>query len=373
MGYPLVSVVIPVLNEAADIAGCIDAFGRAGLPTVGARGDRRRRTERRLDPRAAASAAVDVGFGSFRVLENPERGRSAGLNVGLRAATGAYFVRVDARSRVEPHYVRTCVERAPRASRSRRSRWGPDRPSSFAATSGGRPGTGTAQPVDLGFQPVSPIHGLGAGAEHVWMGAFRTDELRAIGGWDHGVSASEDFELSQRYVAAGQVVWFDARLQSGYLARPTLACLARQHYSFGRAKGTWWARGGRPLPRQLVILALPPVALGGVSIFARRFGLVPAVVAAGATALAVEGLGCPGPEGGVRERARSRCWGSRPTARAGGRAPWLASRPRGRACAPSAERRSRTGSPRAPSARWQWPTAGPRRRSPPRARVTGRG
>ena len=54
------------------------------------------------------------------------------------------------------------------------------------------------------------------------MGAFRTDELRRLGGWDDATALNEDFELSQRYVASGQVVWFDARLRSGYLARPSL-------------------------------------------------------------------------------------------------------------------------------------------------------
>ena len=301
-GVPLVSIVIPVLNEAADIGGCIDTLAEQDYPlsaleviVVDGQSDDSTRA-------AAASAAAEVGFGSFRVLENPERGRSAGLNVGLRAATGSYFVRVDARSRVEPHYVRTCVDVL-----RERAEVGEVGGAQLARPRSPQPrevGLARAQRNRLtsGFSRYrrSTVSGP---AEHVWMGAFRTDELRAIGGWDPGVVASEDFELSQRYIAAGQVVWFDARLQSGYLARPTLGLLARQHYSFGLAKGTWWARGGRPLPRQLVILALPPVALGGVSIFARRFGLVPAVVAAGATALAVEGLGCPGPEGGVRERA----------------------------------------------------------------------
>src|SRR5262249_57594112 len=88
-------------------------------------------------------------------------------------------------------------------------------------------------------------------AEHVWMGSFRADELRALGGWDDATALNEDFELSQRYIASGKQVWFDARLRSGYLARPSLAALGRQHFYFGRVKGMWWARGRRPLPRQV--------------------------------------------------------------------------------------------------------------------------
>ena len=137
------------------------------------------------------------------------------------------------------------------------------------------------------------------------MGAFRTDDLRRLGGWDDATALNEDFELSQRYIASGQVVWFDARLRSGYLARPSLRALGRQHFYFGRVKGMWWARGRRPLPRQVMLLALPPAAVAGVVVSARVIGWPTTAAAAAAAAIGVEAVGCTGPEGGAGARAIS--------------------------------------------------------------------
>ena len=58
----------------------------------------------------AKRAAAHFGFRDFRVFTNPRRRTSCALNVALPNAQGEIVVRVDARSRVEPHYVRTCVD-----------------------------------------------------------------------------------------------------------------------------------------------------------------------------------------------------------------------------------------------------------------------
>jgi succinoglycan biosynthesis protein ExoA len=107
------------------------------------------------------------------------------------------------------------------------------------------------------------------------MGFFRTDELRALGGWSEAVALNEDYELNARYRSAGRTVWFDASLRSDYLPRTSLAGLGRQYFRFGRVKGMWWARGQRPAPRQLALLAAP-LGMGVVVAGAvRRLGPLP--------------------------------------------------------------------------------------------------
>jgi succinoglycan biosynthesis protein ExoA len=301
---PLVSVVIPALNEAEDIAGCIDALAAQDYPLSSIEillvdGDGEDATVER-----AQAAAAPRGFKGFRALRNPRRRTSCALNVGLAEAAGEVLVRIDARSRVEPHYVRTCVEVLA------------DRPEVGEIGGAQLAIPRTANVVDVGLaraQRNRITSGFSryrratssVAAEHVWMGTFRTEELRALGGWDDATALNEDFELSQRYIKAGKVVWFDARLQSGYLARATIPALARQHFYFGRVKGMWWARGRRPLARQVALIALPPTALIGAAVACKRLGVAPVGLAAVATAFAVEAAGCSGPTGGPRERAVS--------------------------------------------------------------------
>ncbi len=303
---PLVSVIIPALNEAEDISGCIDTLGAQDYPlssieVILVDGESEDGTVSR-----AGEAAARYGFKSFRALGNPRRRTSCALNVGLADAAGEIVVRIDARSRVQAHYVGTCV------------RVLAERPE-VGEIGGAQVATPrTSRPVDVGLaraQRNRITSGFSryrratasAAAEHVWMGAFRTDELRALGGWDDATALNEDFELSQRYIKSGQLVWFDARLQSGYLARATFLALARQHWYFGRVKGTWWARGRRPLARQVALLAMPPAAMIAGAVVWRRWGAVPTVVVAGASALTLEAAGCPGPAGGMRERAVALC------------------------------------------------------------------
>lgn len=268
MAEPRVTVLVPARDEEADIAGCIDAIGGQDYPLAdiqlivvdAASGD---------DTRAEAiRAAARHGFGEVLVLDNPARGRSAGLNIGLGAARGSYLARVDARSRISPGYIRTCealIEARPEigvvgGSQSARARSSRPVDVGIAGALRNRWATGMSR-----YRRAS----TSGPSDTVWMGFFRTAELRSLGGWDEAFALNEDYELNSRYRKAGRTVWFDASLRTDYLPRASLHGLARQYFRFGRVKGMWWARGQRPAPRQVALLAAP-VALGAV--LARAMG-----------------------------------------------------------------------------------------------------
>ena len=93
----------------------------------------------------------------------------------------------------------------------------------------------------------------------VYLGAFRTAQLRSAGGWDEYFETNQDFELNRRLGRAG-VVWFDSRLEVGYVPRQTITALWRQYHRFGRWKVRYWRRtGDRPQRRQWAMLAAGPV------------------------------------------------------------------------------------------------------------------
>ena len=219
---PLVSVIIPALNDVLDIAGCIEAIGAQDYPT------------------SAIEVIVVDGASTDETVECASAsGRALSVRPVRRVA------------QPEGSDILWSERRSPRrAGRGRRARRRPEprpRPTTSACASGSSAARSDVGEVG-GAQVATPrsARALEVGlaraqrnrltsgfsryrravvsgpAEHVWMGAFRTDDLRRLGGWDDATALNEDFELSQRYIASGQVVWFDARLRSGYLARPSL-------------------------------------------------------------------------------------------------------------------------------------------------------
>ena len=255
----------------------------------------------------ALGAGQRYDFHSVRVLRNEARERPHGLNIGLAAGSGgALLLRIDARSRVEPHYVRTCVEvlrDEPHVGEVGGAQIAQARSSSVLAV-----GLARAQRnrITSGFSRYRRARMSGE-AEHVWMGAFRTDELRRDRRLERGVPHERGLraESAVHPRREGGLVRRSAAI--GILAPRHPPRLATQHFSFGQSKGKYWATGRRPLPRQVLLLCLPPAAMVGAAALWHRFGAFPALLAMGASALAVEAAGCPGPAGGLREHTVALC------------------------------------------------------------------
>jgi hypothetical protein len=141
--------------------------------------------------------------------------------------------------------------------------------------------------------------GASGPSDTVYLGAFRTAELRAAGGWDPRFPTNQDFELNQRMGREG-IVWYESGMDVGYLPRPGVVALFRQYHRFGRWKVRYWRRTGeRPLGRQALLLAVPFVGVAGLGwwlVAGARTRV--ALLAAGAGGVAVfEALGSAGPPG----------------------------------------------------------------------------
>ena len=290
----IATVVIPMRNEEADIEGCLRAVaaqdvGAVALEVIVADGrstDRSRAVVERL------GAALD--FGRFRCIDNPAGGIGSGLNAAMAEGSAPFVIRVDARSRIEPHYVRTVVgvlQRRPEVGVCGGAQVPVDRgtgvvSAGIARALGNRYTTGLSR----------YRRGRESGpADTVWMGAFRRQDLRDLGGWDEELAVNEDYELCERYRARGFAVWFDASLRSGYLPRPDLLSLARQYRSFGRTKGLRWASGAEMAGRHVALLAGPPVAVFCAGVGAIRLGVPKVAVGSAAVLFAADHLGSTGP------------------------------------------------------------------------------
>jgi glycosyltransferase involved in cell wall biosynthesis len=103
----LVSVVIPVRNERAFIACCLDSVlandypaGRLEILAVDGMSD---------DGTRDILADYASRHPALRLLDNPARITPAALNRGIREARGELVVRLDAHARLAPDYISQCV------------------------------------------------------------------------------------------------------------------------------------------------------------------------------------------------------------------------------------------------------------------------
>lgn len=297
-----VCVLIPARDEAADIERCLDAVlaqdvGVGRLEVIVVDGASRDGTAVSAHARLAAA-----GVARFAVLTNDQATTPSNLNLGLAVVASPIVCRVDARSVIPPHYVRRCrevLDARPEVRVVGGAQVAVPRDASARSA-------GIARALNNRFTMGMARYRRGAASgptDTVYLGAFRTDELRAAGGWDEAFLTNQDFELNRRMGRDG-VVWFSDDLEVGYLPRRDVGELVRQYVRFGGWKAHYWrSTGDRPGARQLVALAMGPIGLLGLWIVGRlgwRGRAVAALVGlVGATAVEVKGSATPpaGPAG----------------------------------------------------------------------------
>jgi glycosyltransferase involved in cell wall biosynthesis len=228
-----VSVLIPVLNEERHIRESVEAMLAQSfdgeieyLFMDGASEDR---TKTILEEMAASDHRI-------RVLDNPQRRTTFGLNIGLENARGDYVVRMDAHTNYPAEYVSKGVERLARGDGVE---WvtGPQIPH----------GTGKwSRRVALALRSW-----FGAGGSSKWeaeeekdidtgvfTGVWRRSTLDEFGGWDDGWPVNQDSELAARFFERGSRIVCMPELGALYTPRDSLEKLARQYWRYGfyRAK-----------------------------------------------------------------------------------------------------------------------------------------
>lgn len=266
----LVTVLIPARNEEPDIERCIRSVLVQDHPhdrmeIVLVDGGSTDRTA------AVASRALSSGDIDWKIVDNPAGTTPSNLNAGLAAATGEILCRVDARSIIPPHYVRLCDETL--ATRAEVSVTGGAQVA--MQHDGSAQSAGIARALNNKYTMGGSRYRSGAqsgATDTVYLGAFRCEELREAGGWDERMLTNQDFDLNRRMGRRG-VVWFDNRLEVGYVPRRTIRQLWRQYHRFGRWKVRYWRiTGESPLVRQLAPIAALPVAVALAAGTARRKG-----------------------------------------------------------------------------------------------------
>ena len=243
---PLVSVVIPMRNEAAHISKCLDSvlaqdYAAERLEVIVVDGDS-----------DDDSLEVLRGYGTrLRVLSNPSRIVPTAMNIGIRAARGAIICRVDAHTVLDPDYVRIGVETLQRTDADNVG--GP-----MHAVGGGRWGDAIALATSSRFGIGAYFHFATADREvdTVYMGMFPKSVFERIGLFDEELVRNQDDELNYRLRKAGGRIFLTTRMRSRYQNRQSVRALARQFFQYG-----WWKiRVLQKHPKQMSLRQFVPPA-----------------------------------------------------------------------------------------------------------------
>lgn len=259
---PKVSYVIPVLNDAQALARSITAVLAQDYPGE-------QEVVVAVAPSTDGTAEVAMGYATrdarVRVVDNPDTDIPVGLNRAIEAAGGDVIVRVDAHSELPAGYTQRMVD----ALRS----------TGATSVGGVMMARGTSPFQAAVAHAYNSGLGLGGGAYHsgavegraesAYLGVFRRDILDALGWYDESLRRGEDYELSQRIVAAGHLIWFLPDVMVGYSPRSTWQALARQMYATGVWRGEIVRRARKTSLRYLaapcVLAGLAASALVGVA------------------------------------------------------------------------------------------------------------
>ena len=279
---PLVSIVIPCLNEERYITALLDSltaqdYGPDGLEVIVADGGSTDRTRELV-------TEYPSRFGRLALVDNPKRITVGGLNAGMDAATGDCWVIIGAHSAVRPDFVRASVEALQRTG--------------VACVGGpietiGETTVGKAIAAAMS-SPFGVGNALFRYADHerdvdtVPFGCYHRRVWEVVGRFDETVDGADEDSYNARLIEAGGRIRLVPTIRSTYYPRRTFKALAKQYWEYGAAKGTLLSRG-RPLKWRHFIPAT--MVTGGPVLFVASLFSWRARLVLGILTVAYDGLG----------------------------------------------------------------------------------
>jgi cellulose synthase/poly-beta-1,6-N-acetylglucosamine synthase-like glycosyltransferase len=165
----------------------------------------------------------------LRVIDNPGKIVSTGLNAAIRAARGDIIIRMDAHTEYAPDYIRRCVETLQRTGADNVGGPARTRTSTFleravAAAYHSPFSVGGARFHDIGYQ---------GWVDTVTYGCWRREAFERFGYFDEELVRNQDDEHNLRVIRGGGRIWQDPEIKSWYRPRGTLSALFRQYLQYG--------------------------------------------------------------------------------------------------------------------------------------------
>lgn len=227
---PTVTVIIPCRNEQRFIGSCLDSILSGDYPPelleiIVADGMSDDGTREVLQ----TFANRYTGAPSVRIIDNPQKIVSTGLNRAIEQARGEIIVRMDAHTEYSTDYIRRCVEvlqetGADNVGGAHRTRASGYLQEAITLAFHSPFAVGGARSHDVDYE--GPI-------DSVIYGCWRKKTLLNIGMFDEELVRNQDDELNLRIIRGGGVVYQSAKILSWYQPRASLRALFRQYMQYG--------------------------------------------------------------------------------------------------------------------------------------------
>ncbi len=233
MSTTRVSVIVPCRNERAHIRAFLDGLlaqqldGHAECEILIADGISDDGTRDIL--REYSGRFSQAPFFGLRVIDNPRRHVSPGLNRAIAEASSEIIVRMDVHSDYAPDYIAQSL-----AALEVSGAWNVGGPAltrsegyvqrAISLAYGSRFGCGGALFHDGGYE---------GWVDTVTYGCWRKETLERLGMFDEELVRNQDDELNLRIHRAGGQVWQTPKIRSWYKPRSSLRALFRQYFQYG--------------------------------------------------------------------------------------------------------------------------------------------
>ena len=233
---PFVSIIIPCRNEVRMIEQCLNSVLRqepppGGMEVIVADGMSEDGTREILTRimQAASELRPEPQSPVVRVIDNPGRIVSTGLNAAIRAAKGNIIARMDAHTEFAPDYVRCCVEQlrntgADNVGGPARTKPRTQLERAIAAAYHSPFSVGGAKFHDLGYE---------GWVDTVTYGCWRKETFHQFGGFDENLVRNQYDEHNLRIIRGGGKVWQSLAIKSWYRPRGSLRTLLKQYMQYG--------------------------------------------------------------------------------------------------------------------------------------------
>jgi len=225
---PLVSVILPVYNEAAHIEQVVLSILRQSrsnfdLELLVIDGNSTDGTSDLLKSISASNPEV-------RLLQNPRRMTPLAFNIGLKHAKGEYACIFGAHTAYDQDYIAVCLSEAQARG---------------AAGCGGRVLT---TPADGSLQARLVAAALGTSfgtssksfrnhpegyADNVNYPVFVRGPVMELGGYDEHLYRNQDIDLNQRLRAGGHTLYMTWNTSCRYFVQPTVSALSKYCWKTG--------------------------------------------------------------------------------------------------------------------------------------------
>ena len=267
---PLVSVLMPVRNEAAYIRRSLGAvlaqdYPAGRMEVIVADGHS-------TDGTREIIAGMARQYLNVALIENPERIVATGLNAAICVAKGEIIVRVDGHCEIAPDYVSRCVSTL--------------REGEHAGVGGVVETVGETSTARAIAAAMSSWFGVGGSAfrlatsktqvtDTVAFPAYTRSVINRAGPFDEELVRNQDDEYNYRLRKLGVKVLLAADVHSRYYSRATLPGLWRQYFQYGY----WKVRVLQKHPRQMRLRQFaPPLFVAALLITLMLAATFPAAV-----------------------------------------------------------------------------------------------